>query len=309
MSTQGNNKTAVIYHANCWDGLAAAWVVDSFHAQHNIKVDWIEGFYQKEPNYELLAGYKLIYIVDFSFPPDVLDTLSRSSTVIMIDHHKSAKEKLVEYSNPEVAVIWDGFYFSEPASGAVTAWHYFYSTIDNLPKWIQYIGDRDVWAWKYGWETKAFAAALQQYPTTKTGVMEVEQRSIQSMLTEGEAILAVFEQQLSAVKENQYIIPVMHRNYLHTAEKYVPCVNAPHFMISELLNQLAKRQPFAVGWYRAGEMIKVSLRSDKDDPAAWDVSTIAKGYGGGGHKNAAGFEILAYKWEDNILYGDFNQNG
>ena len=68
----------------------------------------------------------------------------------------------------------------------------------------------------------------------------------------------------------------------------VPCANLPPVFASEAGNILAERAPFAATWYDCGDgMRAVSLRSH----GAVDVSLIAKQYGGGGHRNAAGFSV------------------
>jgi hypothetical protein len=67
----------------------------------------------------------------------------------------------------------------------------------------------------------------------------------------------------------------------------VPVVNSP-ILQSEVGNVLAKGKPYAAVWYDDRNGVRRwSLRSDED---GLDVSKIAKAYGGGGHKHAAGFE-------------------
>ena len=58
--------------------------------------------------------------------------------------------------------------------------------------------------------------------------------------------------------------------------------------ISELGHVLATQSgTYALIWYVSQDnKVKCSLRSNGD----YDVSAIAKAFGGGGHKNAAGFE-------------------
>ncbi|HEY6554426.1 MAG TPA: phosphohydrolase, partial [Vicinamibacteria bacterium] len=46
--------------------------------------------------------------------------------------------------------------------------------------------------------------------------------------------------------------------------------------------------PFVVGWWRRADgLFQYSLRSRGE----FDVSAVAMGYGGGGHRNAAGFQL------------------
>ena len=59
--------------------------------------------------------------------------------------------------------------------------------------------------------------------------------------------------------------------------------------MSEVGHELAnKSESFGMIWYLGEEnKAKVSLRSNGD----YDVSAIAKCFGGGGHRNAAGFSV------------------
>ena len=76
-------------------------------------------------------------------------------------------------------------------------------------------------------------------------------------------------------------------------------VNASHWM-SEVGNALSPHCDLAMIWYHDHEdkKIKVSLRAFHDNI---DASEIAKQYGGGGHKSAAGFT-----WEKGIRLSSRN---
>ena len=62
--------------------------------------------------------------------------------------------------------------------------------------------------------------------------------------------------------------------------------------MSEIGSSLSPNCDFALIWYYCHEslMTKVSLRSFHDNV---DVSEIAKEFGGGGHKKAAGFTLCS----------------
>jgi nanoRNase/pAp phosphatase (c-di-AMP/oligoRNAs hydrolase) len=65
------------------------------------------------------------------------------------------------------------------------------------------------------------------------------------------------------------------------------CVNATT-LFSEVAGELAKDRPFGACYFdRADGKRQWSLRSRN---GGVDVSEIAKAHGGGGHRNAAGFE-------------------
>jgi oligoribonuclease NrnB/cAMP/cGMP phosphodiesterase (DHH superfamily) len=73
--------------------------------------------------------------------------------------------------------------------------------------------------------------------------------------------------------------------------KDVLVVNSPHWM-SEIGNALSPKCDFSAIWYydHDSRQVKVSLRAHHDDS---DVSEVAKKYGGGGHRKAAGFALPA----------------
>jgi hypothetical protein len=66
-------------------------------------------------------------------------------------------------------------------------------------------------------------------------------------------------------------------------------INANVLFASELGNQLAEQSgSFGLIWQLAGDgEVKASLRSK----GSFDVAAIAVRYGGGGHRNAAGFRM------------------
>ena len=67
----------------------------------------------------------------------------------------------------------------------------------------------------------------------------------------------------------------------------VKVANLPYTMSSDAAGKLAEGEPFGACYMDTPDGRVFSLRSHGEQ--AVDVSEIAKAYGGGGHKNAAGF--------------------
>jgi oligoribonuclease NrnB/cAMP/cGMP phosphodiesterase (DHH superfamily) len=100
------------------------------------------------------------------------------------------------------------------------------------------------------------------------------------LISEGLAILRYQDE----VAKSHYSKPIKVRIAGHD----VLMVNATT-MFSEVAGELAKGYPFGVAWFqRQDGKYQFSLRSTE---AGVDVSLVAKSFGGGGHKNAAGFEV------------------
>lgn len=68
----------------------------------------------------------------------------------------------------------------------------------------------------------------------------------------------------------------------------VPVANLPYTLSSDAGHEMAKGQPFAACYWDTPDGRVFSLRSAPDGQ---DVSAIAKQYGGGGHRAAAGFKV------------------
>jgi hypothetical protein len=68
----------------------------------------------------------------------------------------------------------------------------------------------------------------------------------------------------------------------------VPLLNVPFTMASDAGNLLAQDEPFAICYWDDSNGRVFSLRSAEQGV---DVSEIARSFGGGGHRHAAGFRL------------------
>jgi oligoribonuclease NrnB/cAMP/cGMP phosphodiesterase (DHH superfamily) len=170
-------------------------------------------------------------------------------------------------------------------SGAVLAWHHFHPGAE-LPALLAYVEDQDLWSWKLP-RSEEVNAAVASYPRRFEVWDELARRPWQELAAEGEPIVranrAAVEQALHAA----------HPVALGT--RRIEAVNATHAR-SAVGHELAKRAAFGTAWglvYRlAGERVYVSLYSIGDV----DVARVAARYGGGGHRNAAGFGVALGDW-------------
>src|SRR5690606_2569253 len=90
------------------------------------------------------------------------------------------------------------------------------------------------------------------------------------------------------------MIPTVTFVQFSTQEQLVcPCVVADYALSSDAANRLNREfnSPFAVAFYFTSTGLGASIRSTDE----FDSTSIARVFGGGGHKKAAGFNI---KWED-----------
>lgn len=261
-----------IYHANCADGFTAAWAVRKKHPD----TEFHPGTYGKEP--PDCAGRDVV-MVDFSYKRDVLlQIASVADTVLILDHHKSAAGDLVDLPANVTAI------FDMNRSGAMMAWNHYHP--DTEPsKLIRHVEDRDLWLFKME-HTRAFQANLFSLEYTFEnwdGVADLCENTIvyNVFVGQGEAIE---RKHFKDVKE--LIRAAAYRSVIAGHE--VPTLNAPYFYSSDAGHQMSQGEAFAACYYDTADNRVYSLRSQPDGA---DVSLIAAKFGGGGHKNAAGFRV------------------
>lgn len=289
-----------IYHGGCDDGFAAAWAI---RQRWGDKVTYLPGTYGK-PLPET-AG-KHVLFVDFSAKRSEIDAMAQTAkSIVIIDHHKTAEADLEPFkiglcgSAKFVPENLDGIFrdlceldrppvlawFDMDQSGAMMAWKFVFPDVLIIPQFLRYIEDRDLWRFKFGDATRKFSAALRTYPMN----FETWDRLIAlaaNLVEDGDAILRSHDANIQKFIAEAYDGDIAgHR---------VPVVNVPYHYASDTAHALLKKYPeapFAACWFRRADgMIQYSLRSED---SRLDVSDIAKQFGGGGHRNAAGYQVPA----------------
>lgn len=256
-----------IYHSGCDDGFGAAFAV---WKRDGDCVTYHPGVYGVDP--PDVTGLD-VAIVDFSYKrPIMVDLAGKAKSILVLDHHKTAQADLdgLAAECPNVTVEFD-----MERSGAVMAWQHFHPQ-RTVPEFFLYLQDRDLWL-KQMPDVDAFTMALRSY-VQDFRLWDKIYDSPQSIIAEGRSIHRYFRTLVEIAKSHAYFKEIGgHR---------VPVVNASMFMSSELAGELAEGHPFA-GVYAESETHTLwSLRSR---PGGADVSEVAKQFGGGGHKHAAGF--------------------
>ncbi len=285
-------KPLCIYHGNCADGFAAAWVV---RKAFNGDVDFHPGVYGQAP--PDVTGRDIV-IVDFSYKRDVLfEMASKANTIVVLDHHKTAAEDLTDLP---VSHHWtpkdlrsmtemDGRYpieavFDMTRSGAMITWNYFFRS-SLPPRLLHHIQDRDLWLFKLD-GTREIQASVFSFPYDFTVWDRLMDTPVDQLIGEGRAI------ERKHHKDIAELVGVSKRR-MKIGGHDVPVANLPYTLSSDAGHLMAKGEPFAACYMDNPSGRVFSLRSAPDGV---DVSIIAKGYGGGGHAKASGF-TAAIGWE------------
>lgn len=256
-------KPLVIYHANCWDGFCAAWVMRKQLGD----IEALPAHHGSQPPSNISGRY--VYVVDFSYPRDTLVEMSQSAeAVCVLDHHKTAKADLEG--------LWF-CHFADDKSGSRMAWEYWHDD-DPAPWLVDYTEDRDLWRHALP-DSEYVNAALRSYPLDFDLWDQFEHESLSRFVLEG-----------SAIRRAERAIVSLHTRNAREVEMdghRILAVNAT-VLFSEIAGELAASRPFGACYFdRKDGKRQWSLRSRE---GGIDVSEIAKAHGGGGHQQAAGFE-------------------
>lgn len=268
-------KTLIIYHADCTDGFTASWVARQKFGSAADGTLYYSAYHGEQPPDLLIDSNTSVYILDFSYSrEDLLKIRNTAKSLTVIDHHKTA-EKALRGLNFCI--------FDMERSGAGLTWDTLFPN-HQRPWLVDYVEDRDLWNWKLP-NSKAINAYISSLPMNYVvwDNLDLYPEPTYEMIDRGRSILDYMNRGVEDIIRNT-MREVVFDGYT------VPVVNANRQLLSNTLNKLVvdnARYQFAVGWYmdKEGKYI-YSLASVGD----FDVSEIAVRHGGGGHKNAAGFQ-------------------
>lgn len=307
-------KPLVIFHADCQDGFGAAfaaWLKLGDEAEY-VPMDYLKATdgmaeFHERVKIDCSISERDVYILDFSLPKVVMEWLfAHARRVVWLDHHKTAFE-MYGLANSHRAYALDVLNrttsphyvrLDNNKSGAMLAWEYFHPKTE-VPMLIQHIDDRDRWQFKLEGSKEFHATLASQKPWTfeqwrpflSTTCWD-NKTQIELAIEEGTAILRAHNQHVQAALKQAKTCAIRWDwkevcGTIGYREAIGYFANAPAFLASDLGHELANQSgTFGLVWSMAGDgQIHCSLRSNGD----YDVSAIAKAFGGGGHRNAAGF--------------------
>lgn len=283
---KAGNRNIVLYHADCNDGITAAWAFrraagvdhDFIPVQHGQNVEFL---------YDMVLGRHVV-MLDFSFKLPVHSNLIKygAKSISIFDHHVSAQRELVPLQQADKLPI-TYLYFDMKRSGAGIAWDLFVG--EPRPKMIDHVEGGDLWKFDDP-NTKPFVEHLRQRPRSfdtldRVYTMCQDPVFYQDFVDTGKNILAY--------KNEMVELMTQHAHEVEVAGHKVWAVNVPYIMCSETAHALIRDRSFGMTYYKSktGKW-DLSFRSN-----GFDVSEIAKKFGGGGHNNAAGAQVEVLPWK------------
>lgn len=281
-------KNLVIYHHPCDDGFGsayAAWLKFRDDAEY-----FPTNYGEETPD---VKG-RFVYILDFSYPKNVMARIfATADGVVWRDHHKSAfdawaggipDDGIYTESRGTINILLDN-----NKSGAMLSWEYFHPNKVIPPYLMLHIEDNDLWRFKYK-NTAAFTQRLRIEPMDFARWHEIatmNEAAYLDFVSDGNVLLQQYNNHVDKIIDMTATPCAVSPLFKGLA------ANAPYAYASTVGNKLAEKcGTYGLVWYLAKDgKIRCSLRSRGD----YDVTGLAKVYGGGGHKNAAGFSLPSLK--------------
>jgi hypothetical protein len=287
------SKSICIYHGGCDDGFAAAWALRTSMVPDTF--EFHPGVYGNAPPD---VSDRHVVLVDFSYKRPILTEMAKAAkSILILDHHKTAAEDLAGMPHPGTRDEWcfskapDGVaaIFDMTRSGSGIAWDFFHP-YQARPAFINYVEDRDLWrkALPNGDE---FTIALRSHPQDFETWDRLVAAGPAPLIEEGRAIQRYYRLRVEELKQSSYLAKIAWgHDTRDLTRSTIAIANAPYFAASEVAGELCAVDgaEFGASYFevRPGQW-QYSLRSRGD----FDVSAVAKCFGGGGHKNASGFTM------------------
>jgi len=282
----------ICFHHNDLDGRCSAAIVKT--AYPAININFIEVDYSSKIPFDLISKDESVIIVDFSFGPEGFEKLKTiTEDIVWIDHHTTAID-----SNPEMTTA-KGVRGRGKPSACYLTWCYYFNDIP--PRAVQLVSDYDTWQFRLGEDTLHFFLGIQTEddgPTSEIwkGLLDLRTDNICTLesIRRGKII--------EKYQDNRYKRLISDLSYEVMFEDHLWIVCNSPITGRRLFNSIDVSNYYGmiITSYNGKNWI-VSLRSDTDK----DVSKIAVKYGGGGHKNAAGFicDALPFSKKTNLILG------
>lgn len=278
----------IVFHHNDADGKCAAAVINRYYKNQLDERLWFcETDYKDEVSFHEVDKGESVFIVDFSFRPEVMNQLLKiTPNVHWCDHHKTAEKYEEEYAQH---IVGYRDYNNKGLCGAECTWKYLFPK-DPMPHGLVMLGDYDSWRMAYAPNTLAFYEGLKIRDLDPvTGIWnELLDTSISAICTkmiisDGDVCIRYRDQYCKMIRQD-----FGYSTEIEGFRAYA--MNTQRFG-SQGFGNLFDAFQVCIAYIHDGHHFNVSLYSKNED-----VSVIAKKYGGGGHRGAAGFSCKMLPW-------------
>lgn len=279
------NGPLIIYHASCNDGFTAAWIakkaLDATIVPERAAQLHPAQYTDPLPND---IDYRVVYVLDFSYPRALMmDLARRANVVVWLDHHATAIAESGDLLHDAFGAL--GGMLRADRCGAWLTWEWFHGS-ESVPDLVRLVDDRDRWVFQDA-RTRPFHLGLnlRQYTVEDWDKAAADTSAV---VADGVPLQQAHDLEIKRLAATATFCmidgcPVPRVDITNHASVSDTC--------AELLHQFPGAKFSTCRFTRDDGKVVYSLRSRNGGDI--DVGAIAKKFGGGGHKHAAGFAIDA----------------
>lgn len=274
------NQYTCIYRKDHLDGFAAAWVIGKALGFDKVK------FYPLRYNDPIPVSFykRHIFIVGFSFcPRSVLSMTREARKVILFNTNEQTDNEWLEIEKLPPNLEYN---YAPNKSNVMLAWEYF-NVDEDPPALFAFIQDRELWSFELSCtrEIIAYVDSKNYFHNQNfEDFTDLVEKPPNWHIQAGMVILDARQNFVNSLIQT-------NASEIDFANHRVLIANIPTLYASEAGNKLAENRAFAITYddQLSRGVREFSLRSHKD--YGIDVSEIARAFGGGGRRNAAGFSV------------------
>jgi oligoribonuclease NrnB/cAMP/cGMP phosphodiesterase (DHH superfamily) len=259
-----------------------------------------------------IAG-KNIIIIDVAYKKDILEEIiSVAKKVTFIDHHDSIHNDIlsmnVKYPHEII--------YNERKCGSELTWEYFFGN-KPVPKFIDYINDNDIGAWKLS-NTLPFITGLEVNYKTDPTKSTIKQWT---KLFRTKEVISLIKIGRIYMEYKNHLLEENYKRYsMESFPSKLVCDKFPDDFTKEGQYRVALLNTNCPGASLLGVKVLANIDCDfvimytynmdrKDYVLMFrskkiDVGSIAKVFGGGGHKLASACSIHSNEFKIDDLFGD-----
>jgi len=284
----------IIFHKNCMDGFTGFYIFikSKCWAKNPIVYPDVPFTDKVPPNIK----NKNVIVIDVAYKPQIVEQIAeQANKLLFIDHHKTIVDdiKNLNLQKPH-KIIYD-----VNECGASLTWNYFFNN-KKMPTFVHYIKDNDLGNWKLK-NTYAFISYIEtkySLDISKHNLKKwdklLDKKYLNKLIEKGRLYNEYKTHLIHKYSKNYTLKKFPNKKYsnkhLQEGKHTVAVVQCGCPSVSMLGKYIVEniKCDFCIIWNYNIRKNKytVSLRSNKVD-----IGTIAKDFGGGGHKFAAAFSI------------------
>lgn len=279
----------IYYHNKDLDGVGSCIVIADWLNSNGEDFE-VCGWDYGNPPPEIEEGVQY-YIVDISFPAEVMKRLP--SNTVWIDHHRTAINDSVEYRYDHLRGIRE-----EGLAAIELCWKWCYPTDDAPFYGVTLLGKYDTWRKEEDWEEVLEYQFGMRSLDLYSDVKELNNMTKRSKVSSLESMMMDLEVTFDVKSLGKAILNYQRQQDTVTCKRAFlfdweglrfAAVNS--FGNSEVLKEYKEPHDAVMMFTFNGNKWRFSLYSSPNFELKYDLSVIAKKFGGGGHPGACGFEV------------------